>query len=151
MLTRRRRRCAGWMAGSWWGGHLAERLCGRWTRREATGGQGATQPPAKVPLQRRKEKDQSRQMSCLLSTEFMRNVSPTLIPERQRWKKHKKLAHTKNSHQNWHRNSAFQCLVIYFKNSVILKCFFSPCLLDPFTKTFFGISKKNGQFYVTFW
>ena len=71
---------------------MAERLCGRWTRREATGEQGATQPPAKVPLQRRKEKDQSRQMSCLLSTEFMRNVSPTLIPERQRWKRHKNIA-----------------------------------------------------------
>ena len=47
--------------------------------------QGAIQPPAKVPLQRRKDKDQNHLLLNLdLSLEFMRNVSSTFIPQRHR-------------------------------------------------------------------
>ena len=69
---------------------MAER-CARLIRREATGEQGAIQPPAKVPLQRRKDKDQNHLLLNLnLSLEFMRNVSSTFIPQRHRWKRRKK-------------------------------------------------------------
>ena len=80
---------------------MAER-CARLTRREATGEQGAIQPPAKVPLQRRKDKDQNHLLLNLdLSLEFMRNVSSTFIPQRHRWKRRKKLADFPAVYLSW--------------------------------------------------
>ena len=77
---------------------MTRRLAGRLIRRWALGGevcqvdkeggnwwQGAIQPPAKVPLQRRKDKDQNHLLLNLdLSLEFMRNVSSTFILQRHR-------------------------------------------------------------------